>query len=387
MSLNALPSADSADSGVRNVELQQLVDLLKDQSTRRLDVVAGAGAMHSIDGRLVLDNTEPQIGPDGVTNTAGVYQLNSIAISGLAEKLKIPQAYLRRLATEHPTLFDANVNGWLDRTNRRFLVRCLRSDDGDGSGHGVARAVLSDRYGRIDNLDVLYSVLEGIRGAGVAVNVDGCDLTDRRMYLRIYSPEVQANAAALLGGYKSPFDGRSGKDLPTVWGGFVVTNSETGCGKFTLTPRLMVQVCRNGLVLPHSAKSRTHLGAQLTDDGVIEWSAASTRATLELITTRTTDAVRAYLDADFVTRSLRELEEQADATVTDPDTTIKTLGQQLRYSEDQQKDILNHFIAGGDRSAGGILHAVTSVAQTLPDADAAHEMELTAIQAMRLAAA
>lgn len=47
---------------------------------------------------------------------------------------------------------------------------------------------------------------------------------------------------------------------------------------------------------------------------------------------------------------------------------------------------LAHFITGADASAGGILHAVTSVAQTLSDADAAHELESTAIAAMRLAA-
>jgi len=32
------------------------------------------------------------------------------------------------------------------------------------------------------------------------------------------------------------------------------------------------------------------------------------------------------------------------------------------------------------------MHAVTSVAQTLTDADAAHELESTAVQAMHLAA-
>ncbi len=37
-------------------------------------------------------------------------------------------------------------------------------------------------------------------------------------------------------------------------------------------------------------------------------------------------------------------------------------------------------------SAGGILHAVTSVAQTLDDADAAHDLEAAAIPAMHLAA-
>ena len=48
---------------------------------------------------------------------------------------------------------------------------------------------------------------------------------------------------------------------------------------------------------------------------------------------------------------------------------------------------LSHFICGGDVTAGGVMHAVTSVAQTLPDADAAHEMESAALRALDIAAA
>ena len=48
---------------------------------------------------------------------------------------------------------------------------------------------------------------------------------------------------------------------------------------------------------------------------------------------------------------------------------------------------LTHFIRGGDVTAGGVMHAVTSVAQILPDADTAHEMESLALRALDIAAA
>ena len=44
-------------------------------------------------------------------------------------------------------------------------------------------------------------------------------------------------------------------------------------------------------------------------------------------------------------------------------------------------------MTAGDVTAGGVMHAVTSVAQTLPDADAAHEMESQAVRALGIAAA
>ncbi len=50
----------------------------------------------------------------------------------------------------------------------------------------------------------------------------------------------------------------------------------------------------------------------------------------------------------------------------------------LRYTEAQQAEILDHFIKGGDLTAGGIMHAVTSAAQVQADGDAAWDLENTA---------
>jgi hypothetical protein len=367
----------------RNVGLDQLAKLLHDQSTRKLDVIAATGAIRAIGGNLVLDGTEPLLGPDGVTMSTGSYNPNEVCNAGIADKLAIPSAYLRRLAADHVDLYDENVNGWLARTDRRFLIRVLRND----AGGGIARAFLSDRYSRIDNLDVLMAALDGVRQSGVDIQVDGCDLTERRMYLRIYSPQVSAIAPVLLGDYRSPFTGQRGADLPVVWGGFLISNSETGCGAFTISPRLMVQVCKNGLVLNANKVRRTHLGSRHDDDGVIEWSDDTNTKTLELITSRTKDAVAAYLNTDYVTRMIRDLEKTAGAPVDDPDTTIKTVAQRMRFTDDQQRDLLAHFIKGADLTAGGVMHAVTSLAQTLTDADAAHDMEAAGVTAMHLAAA
>lgn len=388
-----------ADGPGRNMSLDQLAKVLQDQSTRAFDVIAGAGAIRSIAGRLVVDSLEPHLGPDGVTMTSGTYALNDVAVSGIADKLGIPVGYLRKLATEHVDLFDDNVNGWLRRCDRRFLVRVLRTDPTApaiqaaaaqavaGDADGVVRAFLSDRYSRIDNLDVLLAALEGIKTSGAEVQVDGADLTDRRMYLRVSAPQVRAMAPTLLRNYRSPFDSRPGSDLPVVWAGFMISNSETGCGAFTIAPRLMVQVCRNGMGLEHEAMRRTHLGARNTgEDGVVQWSAETMTKVLELITSRTRDAVAAYLDTDYVARMVRQLEQVSGTPVHDPDTTIKVVSQRLKFTDEQRQSILNHFIHGADLSAGGVMHAVTSVAQTLDDADAAHDLESAAVQAMHLAA-
>src|SRR5690606_14026538 len=115
--------------------------------------------------------------------------------------------------------------------DRSFLVRTFKTDEGPG----IARAFLSDRYSVMDNLDVLMASLDGIREAGVKVDVAGCDLSERRMYVRLVSPEVQVSAVELLKDYRSPFSGQSGADLPIISAGLLIQNSEVGNGAFSLS--------------------------------------------------------------------------------------------------------------------------------------------------------
>ena len=146
----------------RHATLADLAALLRDQQSRKLDVVAPASALRSAGARLVIDHSEPQLTADGVTMTASAYTPTEVCDDGLADKLNIPAAYLRRLRIEHPGLYDANVNGWLARTGKSYLVRCLRGD----TGGGIARAFLSSSFRLIDNLDVLL--------AAMGIDADGC---------------------------------------------------------------------------------------------------------------------------------------------------------------------------------------------------------------------
>ena len=374
----------AAPSGARNATLEDLAALLRDQQARKIDVVAPAATIRAHAGQLVVTGTAPVLGSEGVTMTAGAYTPTGVCDQGIADKLGIPGAYLRRLREHKPALYDANVNGWLEGDDRRFLIRCL--SPASGSGAGAARAFLSDGYKFIDNLDVLLAALDGVRQTGVPVRVDGCDLTQRRMYVRVVCEAVRALAPALLAGYRSPFTGAAGADNPVVFSGFVLTNSETGCGAFTLTPRLVVQVCDNGMTITRDAIRAVHLGERL-DEGVVSWSGNTQDKILALITAKTCDAVATFLDRGYLDRALRAIEKDAGRPLADPQETVRTVSQRLRFTEAQEKDILAHFTRGGVISAGGVMHAITSVAQTLPDADAAHEMESAALRALELAAA
>ncbi|ALE76809.1 hypothetical protein FRP1_28870 (plasmid) [Pseudonocardia sp. EC080625-04] len=368
----------------RNADLNDMVELLRTQQAAKTDHVVAASALAALGGQMLVHGAGIELSPDGVTTSDLTLAPTRTADNGIADKLGIPAAYLRRTREQNIELYDDNVNGWLShQPDRRFLVRGLANGDGR---HGVMRALLSDRYRPIENLDVLMTCLNGIREAGHPVDIVSADLSESRMYVKIRSTAVATMAPALLTGYTSPFSGERGVDNPTVFAGFVLTNSETGQGKFRLIPQLTVQICNNGMTLTKQAIDEVHAGGRL-EHGQIDWSSDTQAASLALARKMTRDAVGKFLDPVWVAARIAEIEADAGVEVTQPQQTIEHVSKKLRFSTAAQDSILSHFIRGGSPTSGGVLHAVTAAAQTIPDVDEAYEVESRGIEAMQHAAA
>ncbi|MEV6138145.1 hypothetical protein AB0L63_19185 [Nocardia sp. NPDC051990] len=405
---------------VRHAELGDLVGLLNAQQAAKLDVVAPASALRASDGLLQLSGVEPVLDERGFTLVDGLYRPTAAADSHLGSKLKIPVGYLKWLREESRTdLYDANINGLLHGCDdprlpstgddRSFLLRLFTSGAPDEPG--ILRAVLSDRYGIIDNLDVLTAVLEGIRSADADVSVRSCDLTESSMHCKVYSPKVSALAPGFLANYRTPFANpeleaerrratgeldrwrpvaareghgyRPGSE-PIVFAGFRFSNSEIGHHAVTLKPELMVEICGNGLTLPMFAYTKRHIGDRLEVGGVGGWSQDTYRKRLAVITAETRDKVAEWLSPEFLAARVTELERHAATAVAHPERTIEVVSKRLGFTEDERSGILSHFIAGGQLTAAGIANAVTSYSQTVPDADRADALDDLALQAMSL---
>lgn len=373
----------------RKAGLATLAQALNEQRTRAADLVVPAKRVTFSGGNLVVDGVEPIMNEDGVTEVNGLYRPTSIALEGLADKGRtdIPLRYLRRMHAEAPSLFDTNVNHWLGASDSSFLFRLLTGDGpGSDASDGVLRAVLSDRYRTIDSFDVLLAALNGLQESdgGTDVKVDG-DLTERRMVVRVTSKAVSVAAPDLLKDYRSPYSGQTGRECPLIWAGFVISNSDTGGGAFTLTPRAEIEICTNGMTIKQDMMRAVHLGVKLSE-GVVKPSAETIARVLALVTSQVKDAVSTFMSEEYLSSAIARVERDAKAPIEDAPATVTNVSARLGFTQDQANSILNRFIQGGDLTSGGIMQAVTAAAQDQDNGDDALAMELAAIEAMQLAA-
>lgn len=409
-------SATDAIAGTRNANLQDTIEILRAQQALKLDVVAPAPRLRVKDGSFIISGLDPQIDEQGVTDPNGTYRPTASADGDVADKLSIPVKYLRRLRDERIEMYDFNVNSLLRGKyrvgrdgaqeqvhapdSRSFLLRLFRNESG---GEGVMRAMLSDQFGRVDHLDLIMAVLDGINQAGVHVEVRECDLTEHWMRVRAYSPEVQALAPTLLGNYRNPFanpelekarqeisrwrtvadregQGIEDESLPNevVFAGFEFSNSETGNGSVSFAPRMLVRVCRNGLTLPAFAVKRAHLGAKLAEG----WNLEVQNKTLEVITAQAKQKVAEWLSPEFLAERIDEIEVKAGKLVQHPAKAIELLAKRYTFTEAEQDGILSHFVAGGQATAGGVVNAITSFSQTVKSPERAEALDSIAVEAM-----
>jgi hypothetical protein len=418
-------TTESITTIARAIDLESLHEILKGQHVRKVDAVVPASKIRvRDDGVLVLADTGvAEITEDGVTPADGLYRPTEVFDDGASQKLNIPRAYLRRMREDRPDHYARCINVGIEQAlaadpDKTFLVRAFR---GEGDQPGMARAFLSDRFAlELDHLDALVAVLHGVKlasvddsgqstGLKIDVPAGGADLSERGMRLRITAPGIKAYAPGLLAHYRSPFtdghihrinnggwtpqaalraaqaEGRAynpGSE-PVAFAGFQLDNSETGNGKWRLTPVVVFQVCSNGLHMTSHAVTAQHLGGKL--DAGVRWGQDTQRVNAEGITLRTRDAVRQFLDPAFIAARVAELEKMAGKPVEDAAKAVELVSTKLTFTEVETATVLDHFIRGGQLTAGGVMNAVSSAAQTIEDPDRAQYVEVRAVQAMELA--
>lgn len=361
-------------------DLTQIAGRVQDIVNSRLDIVA---PQSSLNMGKVMEHAEVSVPEPMLLNSGVVTELTGAftrtALQQVADRLRIPLSYVDRLMDMEQMggrlLAAHSIRQLAEMDGRHALYRWLNTSEGL-----VLRAVLSDRFQLIDHDAALQALMQGMAGNDLALDdceVEG-DVTMDRLRLRIAIPAIEVHAPDLLTYYRSPFDSRPGSELPVVWAGIEVANSETGHGAYALNPRLVVQKCRNGMVGSVNYR-RAHVGASL-ESGTINWSDETRDNALSLITSQTTDAVREFTSTGFVEREVNRMREANGHVVESPSEAIEVTQDRFGLTEAESRSVLDMFARGGLSTVFGVAQAMTAAAQTCEDGDRQAEIEQFAAQ-------
>jgi hypothetical protein len=369
----------------RERDTEVLAGKLRDLANARFDLVAPQTALtvHTGLTHAVVAVPEPVLTDEGVLPGDVSGPMTRTAVRHLAERFRIPVAYLDRLAGDPELdvqmLADTNVNTIAGLDTRRALYRFVATDDGH-----VLRAVLSDKYALLDNELALRALLDGLSRHDLGLgdcDVEG-DVSLDRLRLRIAVPGIELAVPDLLGDYRMPFSMRpdapahapagDGETPPVLWAGIEISNSETGGGAFSVAPRAVIAVCRNGLTRPVEFR-RAHFGAAM-QDGVIDWSDETRRISLDLISSQVADAVGTFCSTTYLEALAAEMRDAKGVAVA-PSQAVEVVSKMLELTEAETNNVFDCFARGGDSTLLGVANAVTAAAQLVETSDRQTELE------------
>lgn len=195
----------------------------------------------------------------------GQFSLHDNAIGQLADRMGIPQRYLRGLASGEPwakqlaaTLLNEH-SGWTQRS--RVLVRTVGTQ---------VRGVLSDSYRRLNSVEILTAFVQEAAQQGAVIS--DAYMNDTKIWAETILPTPLTVPTANNG------------DV-VIFAGARFSTSDYGNGAVDMRAFLLNGACLNGMVR-ESVMKQVHLGSKLPDNLQLS------QQTYELDTKTTVSAVR-----------------------------------------------------------------------------------------------
>lgn len=270
----------------------------------------------------------------------------------LGNYLKIPSTYYERMLAEKPDLLAHNVNTWLQNDSSPRMVRTMG---------GTARAFLSNRYRRIDNIDIAKIVLP-IIGEIPDARFESCQITESRMYMKVVNPRLQADVV--------PGD--------TVQAGVIISNSEVGLGSVSIQPLVYRLVCTNGMVVNDAQAKRNHVGRITSaDENFMVYSETTLEAEDHAFALKIQDTVRAAVDEARFSQVVGLMKDAHDQAINTKDVpgVVRLASREFHITDSESEGVLQYLIEGKDLSLYGLANAVTRHSQDLESYDRATELE------------
>ena len=328
--------------------LQEVMLELDRQNKAKKDYIGSAQAL-----RLYEDGQTFEIGSMGKARQFGTTRLFHRQV---ASALGIPAKYYDLMQSRKPELLAQNVNAWFGDRENSYMIRTM--DYGAGR---MARALLSDRYRRIDNMEIASAVLPLFAGSD-QYEVVSSEVTENRLYLKIVNRRMEM---AVVPG-----------DI--VQAGVMISNSEVGLGSVSVQPLVYRLVCTNGMVVNDMGERKNHVGraAKAVDDSFHIYSDETMEAEDKAFLLKLRDVTLAAIEESRFAQVVGRLKEAAGIPITGKVTEVVELtARTYGINSDEQDSVLQHLIAGGDLSQYGLSNAITRASQDVESYDRATTLE------------
>jgi hypothetical protein len=215
---------------------EDVVKAVEDQDALNFDLTTSLNDLTVTDAGTVYDQ-----------RSETVLGFTPMGLSQFARKIELPGPYSARILAENPELFARNVrhgisnNGETD-PSKDLLFRCTTED-----GVQKIRAVLTSRYGILDNAPALEALLDAFRETGLDdLHIEGYSLDAASFHLRL-GDKKRAIDAAKAAGYNSLLP--AGVDI--LYPMLHNFNSEVGVKSYGLYGGTYRVICANGAVRPN----------------------------------------------------------------------------------------------------------------------------------------
>lgn len=279
----------------------------------------------------------------------GQFTLHDNAIGQLADRMGVPQRYLRQLAqgAEWAKNLAAQIlnenSGWTERS--RVLVRTV--------GEQV-RGVLSDSYRRLNSVEILTAFIQEAGGQGAVIS--DAYMNDTKVWAETILPQPLVVPTAKNG------------DV-VIFAGARFSTSDYGDGAVDMRAFLLNGACLNGMVR-ESVMKQVHLGSKLPDNLQLS------NRTYELDTQTTVSAVRDLTKGLFSKENLmkkaREIQGASEIDV-DFEHELKNLTKNGSLLKTESKEVEKLLMKNDPED--GVQGAATL--WKLTQAITAHARELT----------
>ena len=349
-----------------NGQLLDLMQKVKDQAERSKDFIAPTNALQiqtlNKDGSPADDSDQAKFSRIVVEREDGeptyMYNANEVALSHIGQRAGIDSRTMQRLQQGYPTQFDSVINAIWQKEPKNTMIRTFMDSD----THGIARAVLSDKFKTFDNTNLLNSAIPQLMESEAKWKVVNADVTDKRLYLRLKSEVITG-------------EGANKGDL--MASGIGLSNSEVGAGSVQVYQMYWTLACLNGMQTENRHR-QSHITSSQADGET--WKMLSSEAkdadnkALEL---KVRDLVAGYTSRESFDEVIDKMKTAGqDVIQGSVNNAVDNLGKVINLTKKETASVLDGLMAtigqegyaGNPVSRATMVNAVTNVANRV-DAD------------------